>query len=150
MGLSLSTILGGNLGQLVKDVVGTFKLSPEEKLKFEKAIEDNAHEIQMKEYELTVRTMEAETKALEIASANIRSEASSGDKFTSRARPTFLYLFYIILAFNFIVLPISQMVAGVNVLNLRPIEFPDILWEVFVAGFLGYTGVRTYEKARKN
>lgn len=139
-------IIGGNLGKLVKDVVGTFKLSPEEKAKMEQAIEANAHEIQMKEYELTVKALDAETKAIEAASANIRAEAQSGDAYTSRARPTFLYLFYVILAFNYIILPISQMIKGISIVDLKPIIYPDILWEVFVAGYLGYVGVRTFEK----
>lgn len=146
MGISLSTILGGNLGQLVKDVVGTFKLSPDKKAELQATIDENAHEIQMKEYELTVRAIEAEKVAIAEASANIRAEAQSGDKFVSRARPTFLYLFYIILAFNFIVLPIAQIIGGTSVTDLKPIEFPDILWEVFIAGYLGYVGAREFGK----
>lgn len=141
----LAEILGGGLGKLVKDVVGTFKLDPTKKAELEAAVDANAHEIQMKEYELTVKAMDAESKAIEAASKNIQAEAASGDKFTSRARPTFMYLFYIILAFNYIILPICQM-PKVGVMGLKPIEFPDILWEVFVAGYLGYTGVRTFEK----
>jgi hypothetical protein len=109
-------------------------------------IDRNTHEIQMKEYELQVRAMDAESKAIEAASANIRAEAQTGDKWTSRARATFLYLFYIILAFNFIIVPVAQMIKGMSFAQLRPIEFPDILWEVFVAGYLGYTGVRSWEK----
>ena len=145
-----SEIIGGNLGKLVKDVVGTFKLPPEEKLKFEQMIEANAHEIQLKEYELTVKAMEAETKLVEAASSNIRAEAQSGDKYTSRARPTFFYLFYVILAFNYVFLPITQMVKGISLEDLKPIAFPEIMWEVFVAGFLGYVGFRSWEKVTSN
>ena len=146
MGLNIATILGSGLGQLIKDVVGSFKLSPERQAELQQVIDQNAHEIQMKEYELQVRAMDAESKAIEAASANIRAEAQSGDKWTSRARPTFLYLFYIILAFNFILVPIAQMIKGMSFENLHPIEFPEIMWEVFVAGYLGYTGLRSWEK----
>jgi hypothetical protein len=38
------------------------------------------------------------------------------------------------------------MIKGMSFAQLHPIEFPDILWEVFVAGYLGYTGVRSWEK----
>lgn len=145
----LTEILGGGLGKLVRDVVGTFKLAPEDKLKFEQAIAANEHEIQMKEYELTVKAMEAETKALEIAGQNIRAEAQSGDKYTSRARPTYLYLFYIILGFNFIVLPIVQMFKGIGVTDLKPIAYPEIMWEVFIAGYLGYVGAREFGKWKR-
>jgi hypothetical protein len=148
MGFNITSILGSGLGEVIKDVVGTFKLAPEKKAELQQAIDQNAHEIQMKEYELQVRAMDAESKAIEAASANIRAEAQSGDKWTSRARPTFLYLFYIILAFNFILVPIAQMIKGMSLAQLHPIEFPDILWEVFVAGYLGYTGVRSWEKCK--
>ena len=148
MGLNIASILGSGLGQLIKDVVGAFKLSPEKQAELQQVIDQNAHEIQMKEYELQVRAMDAESKAIEAASANIRAEAQSGDKWTSRARPTFLYLFYIILAFNFIFVPIAQMIKGMSLVQLHPIEFPDIMWEVFVAGYLGYTGVRSWEKSQ--
>jgi hypothetical protein len=148
MGLNIATILGSGLGQMIKDVVGAFKLSPEKQAEFQQVIDQNSHEIQMKEYELQVRAMDAESRAIEAASANIRAEAQSGDKWTSRARPTFLYLFYVILAFNFILVPIGQMIKGLSLEQLHPIEFPDILWEVFVAGYLGYTGVRSWEKGR--
>jgi hypothetical protein len=148
MGLNIATILGGGLGQLVKDVVGTFKLSPEKQAELQQVVDQNAHEIQMKEYELQVRTMDAESKAIEAASANIRAEAQSGDKWTSRVRPTFLYLFYIILALNFILVPIAQLIKGISLENLHPIEFPEIMWEVFVAGYLGYKGARSWEKCK--
>ena len=148
MGFNIATILGSGLGDMIKDVVGSFKLSPEKKAELQQVVDQNAHEIQMKEYELQVRTMDAESKAIEAASANIRAEAQSGDKWTSRARPTFLYLFYIILAFNFILVPIAQMIKGISLENLHPIEFPEIMWEVFVAGYLGYTGLRSWEKSK--
>jgi hypothetical protein len=149
MSFNIASILGSNLGQMFKDIVGTFKLDPEKKAEMQAVIDANAHEIQMKEYELQVKTMEMEKTAIETASANIRAESQSGDKFTSRARPTFMYLFYCILAFNFLVLPIIQMIGGGWSQGFKLIEFPNILWEVFVAGFLGYTGVRTWEKMKK-
>lgn len=148
MGGILGQIFGGGLGQLVKDVVGTFKLTPEEKLKFEAAIEANAHAIQLKEYELTVKAMDAESKAIEQASMNIRAEAQSGDKYTSRARPTFMYLFYIVTAFNFLVVPIAQMIGGYGMQNIKLIELPSWFNEVFLYGFLGYVGAREFGKSK--
>ena len=59
MGLNIATIFGSGLGQLIKDVVGTFKLSPEKQAELQQVIDQNAHEIQMKEYELQVRAMDA-------------------------------------------------------------------------------------------
>ena len=138
-------IIGGGLGKLIKDVVGTFKLTPEEKAKFETLIEEHAHEIQLKEYELQVKSIEAENKAIEEASANIRAEAQSGDKFTSRARPTFLYIIYIVILFNFITLPIIQMFKGAT--TLLPLDLPEDLYYLFGAGYLGYTSARMLDKS---
>ena len=41
----LETIFGGGIGKLVKDVVGTFKLTPEAKAEIDKQIEDHAFEL---------------------------------------------------------------------------------------------------------
>jgi hypothetical protein len=101
-------LFSGGLLKGIKDIIGSFKLDPEKKLELEKIIEEHAEEIRMKEFELQVKTMELEKASIESASANIRAEAQSGDKFTSRARPTFLYLFYVILAFNFLFLQLLK------------------------------------------
>ena len=44
------------------------------------------------------------------------AEATNGDKYTSRARPTFLYVCNVILAWNYILVPM---------LGRKPIEFPE-------------------------
>lgn len=142
----LGTLLGGGVGKLVKDIVGTFKLSPEAKLEFEREIAAREHELRLKDYELEARLIETQAKEVEIASANIRAEAATGDKYTSRARPTFLYLFYTILSWNFIVLPIIQMASKQPI---QPILFPEELVWLFGSGYLGYTGARSWDKWKK-
>jgi len=130
-------IIGGGLGQLIKDVVGSFKLSPEEKLKFEQLLVQHEHEIKLKEMELTVKSMDAESKAIETDSANIKAEAQLGDKYTSRMRPTFGYMMIFVLGWNFVICPL---------LGNNPIEFPEALFWLFGSVMLGYTGARTWEK----
>jgi hypothetical protein len=49
------------------------------------------------------------------------SPNTGSDKWMSRARPTFWYLFYIILGFNFIIVPIIQMAGGVSFMQVKPI-----------------------------
>ena len=142
----LTTIFGGGVGQLVKDVVGTFKLSPEAKLEVEREMAAREHELRLKDYELEAKLLDAQTKEIEAASANIRAEAASSDKYTSRARPTFLYLMYIILAWNYIILPIVQMS---SYQAIQPINFPEELVWLFGSGFLGYTGARSWDKWKK-
>jgi len=83
----------------------------------------------------------------------ILAEANSKDPWTSRARPTFLYLMYFI-----ILLCVGGSIAGIwwpdhvttaaqnmgNLLN----SIPESLYWLFGAGYLGYTGARTFDKWR--
>ena len=139
----LGTLLGGGVGKLVKDIVGTFKLSPEAKLEFEREISAREHELALKDKELEMLLLAAQTKEIETASANIRAEAQTGDAYTSRARPTFLYLVYVILGWNYIILPVIQMAASQPI---QPILFPEELIWLFGSGYLGYTGARSWDK----
>lgn len=126
----LESIFGGGAGKLIKDVVGTFHLSPEAQREFDLKMAENATNILKLDADL-------ESKLQETAGQNIRAEAASGDKFTSRARPTFLYVVETILLWNYIVVPMFHQV---------PVELPEPLFWLFGSGFLGYTGARTWEK----
>jgi hypothetical protein len=137
MGFDLSTIFGGNLGQMFKDIVGTFKLSPEKKAEFQAIVDANAFALQAKEAEYQTKLLEVQSKEIETASANIRAEASSGDKFTSRARPSFMYMMIVIMGCNYIVFPL---------IGRPPILFPEPLFWLFGSAILGYTGARSWEK----
>jgi hypothetical protein len=129
----LETILGGgakSIGDLIKTVVGTFKLSPEAKLEFEKQLAEN-------DFKLKQIDAELEAKLANAASANIQAEAGSGDKYTSRARPTFMYVFNFILLWNYVAVPIFRQ---------APVDFPDSLMWLGGSAILGYTGARSWEK----
>ena len=126
----LDALFGGGVGQLVKDVVGTFKLSPEEKAKIDAELE--AHR-----FELAKIDAELEGKLADAASANIQAEAKSGDKYTSRARPTFLYVVNVIIAWNYIIVPIFKQ---------APVPLPEPLFWLFGSVMLGYVGARSWEK----
>jgi len=83
----------------------------------------------------------------------ILAEAQSADPWTSRARPTFLYLMYgvIVLAFMGgiagIWFPNHTAQAADNIGKLLA-AIPDSLWWLFGAGYLGYTGARSFDKWR--
>lgn len=85
----------------------------------------------------------------------ITKEAESADPWTSRARPMFLYVFYIVILALVLVAPLigiffpSQMeLFFINVgAGFRAI--PEELWWTFSAGYLGYAGLRTVEKNKK-
>lgn len=74
----------------------------------------------------------------------LAAEASSEDKWTSRARPSFLYVVYAVIIFNYIILPL----VGVLGISLPELVIPEALWNMFGMGYLGYVGGRTWEKTR--
>lgn len=92
-------------------------------------------------------------KEAEIQLSAILTEAQSQDKWTSRARPSFLYVIYIMIlsaipmgilhAFN----PnLASSIAEGMKLWLQAI--PDALWTLFGAGYLGYSFSRSFDKAK--
>ncbi len=85
--------------------------------------------------------------------AAIIAEAKSPDPWTSRARPSFLYIMYVIILWS---LPMGIIAAfrpdtaaaissGMNS-YLRGI--PDSLWSLFGTGYLGYTAARQWGKVK--
>jgi hypothetical protein len=139
----LSAILGGNIGDLFSKIVGTFKLSPEDAAKLEQAKLDHALELAKLQAELEQSANATLTAEVNAARDTITAEAKSGDKFTSRARPTFLYLMYVVLAWNYLFLPAIQYFGG---RVPAPIALPDSLMWLFGSGYLGYTGARSWDK----
>jgi len=83
----------------------------------------------------------------------ILAEANSQDPWTSRARPTFLYVIYgvillcVIGAIIGIWWPTHVFQAAEN-LNKLLGAVPESLWWLFGAGYLGYTGARSFDKWR--
>ncbi len=81
------------------------------------------------------------------------AEANSKDKWTSRARPTFLYVVYLILilcvigAIVGIWHPDEVMQAATNLQALFNALPEQIIW-LFGTVMLGYTGGRTFEKVK--
>ena len=133
------------LKDLVLGVLDRVKLNPEKKAEIQALMEQNAHEVLKWEAELRQKELDLLGKEVEAASANIRAELQSGDRYTSRSRPTFLYMMYLVLAFNFIVLPLVQMIRGAT--TLVPLDLPGDLYWLFGAGYLGYATSRTLDKS---
>ena len=93
-------------------------------------------------------------KELGVQMSAILAEAQSADPWTSRARPSFLYVIYVVIllgvpmGFLSAFRPdIAQAVATGFGLWLKAV--PDALWTLFGAGYLGYTGARTFEKGKR-
>lgn len=94
-----------------------------------------------------------EFRELDKAIDAIRTEGQSADPWTSRARPSFLYVVYIMIltSIPFGILFVFSPEAGGNLvvgvqtwLN----AIPGDMWALFGVGYLGYTGARTIEKSR--
>lgn len=93
-------------------------------------------------------------KELETRMSAIIAEASSTDPWTSRARPSFLYVFY------FVILSLTVVAPVIGVFNPDALALffenvgkgfaalPEELWWTFSAGYLGYAGARTFEKRK--
>lgn len=83
----------------------------------------------------------------------INAEATSADPWTSRARPMFMYVIYILLLAG---IPMGLLSALRPEMALHVAEgfkmwlaaIPDSLYALFGVGYLGYTGARTVEKVK--
>ncbi len=85
--------------------------------------------------------------------AAIIAEAQSTDPWTSRARPSFLYVMYVMILWA---LPMG-LIAAIKPDMARAIAdgmnaylngIPDSLWALFGTGYLGYTAARQWGKVR--
>jgi len=94
-----------------------------------------------------------ELETMRVQMSAILAEANSKDPWTSRARPAFLYVIYIIILSA---LPMgilsafrpdmaTEITLGVNAWLSA---IPDALWTLFGAGYLGYAGARTVDKLK--
>lgn len=82
------------------------------------------------------------------------AEAQSEDPWTSRARPSFLYVMYALILFS---IPMGFLsawrpdlaVAVANGMKAWLGAIPEELWYVFGVGYLGYTGAREVGKSKR-
>jgi len=94
-----------------------------------------------------------ELKQIEARLSAIVSEAQSADPWTSRARPSFLYVMYAMILWALPVGVLSLLqpdaaarIAGSMTAYLRGL--PDELYALFGTGYLGYTAARQWGKIK--
>lgn len=85
--------------------------------------------------------------------AAVLAEAESPDPWTSRARPSFLYVMYVLLLWSIpmgIIAAISPATARVIAggMNAYLSGIPEPLYALFATGYLGYTAAREWGKAK--
>lgn len=126
-------------------------------LKIGSELIDNLFETEEEKAAARAKLMEQEQKGnlehLKTSLSVMLAEAQSKDKWTSRARPTFLYVVYLILllcvvgAIIGIWWPDQVMQAAANLQALFNALPEQIIW-LFGTVMLGYTGGRTFEKIK--
>lgn len=94
---------------------------------------------------------EGALEEVKISLSAILAEAQSADPYTSRARPSFLYVIYIMLLFALPMGIISVFDPAIPAQIAKGFgawltAIPDSLYALFGAGYLGYTGFRSFDK----
>jgi Holin of 3TMs, for gene-transfer release len=83
----------------------------------------------------------------------IVAEAESTDPWTSRARPSFLYVMYTMILWSIpmgLIAAVQPKIAA-NVaagMTAYLAAIPESMWALFGTGYLGYTAARSWGKAR--
>jgi Holin of 3TMs, for gene-transfer release len=94
-----------------------------------------------------------EMETLRTQLSAIVAEAESTDPWTSRARPSFLYVMYTMILWS---IPMG-LIAAVRPEMARNVAagmtaylsaIPESMWALFGTGYLGYTAARSWGKAR--
>jgi Holin of 3TMs, for gene-transfer release len=103
-----------------------------------------------------IRSAAAVQAAVAQTSASLQAileEAKSPDRWTSRARPSFLYVCYVMIL---AAIPMGVLWAfdpdhaDKIAIGLQHwlAAIPDPVWQLFTFGYLGYTGGRSWEKIK--
>ena len=90
---------------------------------------------------------------MQVSLSAILAEANSADPWTSRARPTFLYVIYGVILLSVIGSIIGiwwpvEVFQAAEYLSKLLNAVPENLWWLFGAGYLGYTSARSFDKWR--
>jgi len=88
---------------------------------------------------------------LQVRLSAILAEANSKDPWTSRARPSFLYIIYVMILSSIPMGFLSAFQPETTTLIITGMQgwldaIPDSLWALFGAGYLGYSAARSWDK----
>ncbi len=118
---------------------------------------DNLFESEKEKAEAKAKLMHLEQQGkLQTTQAQLSAiifEAKSADKWTSRARPAFMYVVYIMILAS---IPMGVLFAinpqGAQALiqgaQLWLAAIPEAMWTLFGVGYLGYAGARSFDKSK--
>lgn len=99
----------------------------------------------------TALSASLETTAMQTAASTIAAEASARDPWTTRARPAFLYMMYLMILCSLpmgILSAVSPATANAIAMGMRSYlsALPEPLYTLFATGYLGYTAARQWGK----
>ncbi|HEB77540.1 MAG TPA: hypothetical protein ENI90_03305 [Methylothermaceae bacterium] len=88
---------------------------------------------------------------LQVRLSAILAEANSKDPWTSRARPSFLYIIYLMILASIPMGVLSAFHPEIAAHIVTGMQgwlnaIPDSLWALFGAGYLGYSAARSWDK----
>lgn len=118
----------------VTAVISQFHMSPEEKAQAQQAIADASAKAQQASADYDVQLNS-------IAGQNIRTETGSSDKFTSRARPSVIWMGTLLIFWNYGLVPVVGAAW-----KLGPANLPDAFWWAWTTVVTGYVFNRSLEK----
>jgi hypothetical protein len=139
----ITNLLGGNLLDGVSKVIDSIKgKSPEDAAKLEQLKEQYQEEFLKAQVDLAKSQTDANVQLNSIAGQNVRADATSGDKFTARARPAIIWVGLFIMAWNYVTVPLLAIHYRIAV-----VAFPDMFWEIWGVVATGVVMTRTVDKA---
>lgn len=139
MNLVLGEIIKGAI-KPVTDLIDKLHTSAEEKLKLQIELEQ-AQQVMQKEI------LDHEAQSEQAAKEVILAEANGKSWMQRNWRPSTMFCFVAILAYNYIVMPIFS---GIWPNSFKVLEFPDQFWTLLIVGIGGYLGARSLEKVAPN
>ena len=103
--------------------------------------------------DLMVLQQNGDLKELETRMSAILAEANSSDPWTSRARPSFMYVFYVLIL---AAIPMGVVHAFDPELAVSIAagfkawldSIPSEMWTLFGVGYVGYAAARSYDKKK--
>lgn len=142
---SIGKIIGGDkgkkveeAGQTIDEISGEYamaKLSPEQRTALMEQ-QQRLKEIALEEFRLEMGNLK---DMRDLVKTSLRSE----DPYVRRARPTFLWLAYVIVITHFIIFPIVWMLFPA--IGKPPVDVSELL-KYFIWAYLGYGGLRSIDK----
>ena len=138
--LSLLPSLTNVASDVISRVLPGVKMSEEDTAKFKA--------------EFQVALMSQENKELETRMSAILAEAKSSDPWTSRARPSFMYVFYLLLLASIpmgILSAFNPLAAAAIISGFQGwlAAIPTALYGLFGTGYVGYAAARSWDKTKQ-